>query len=120
MVKKGITHQRENHLSRLLHGEALDGILDDLPYAYLFNVKMIPEWSVQFVPMMTSQTLRLNQDMRENKHLIEQSCEYFMLVGRLYKLSKDGILRLCIEKNKTNLYVEQARTALGNIHISPY
>ena len=43
VVKKGITHQRADHLSRLLHGEAPDGILDDLPNAYLFIIKMILE-----------------------------------------------------------------------------
>ena len=41
--------------------------------AYLFNVKMILEWSMKFVPMLTTELLRLSQDMRENKHLIEQS-----------------------------------------------
>ena len=83
MVKKGITHQRANHLYRLLHGEALDGISYDLLDAYLFNIEMIPDWSVHFAPMLTSRALRLNQVMRENKHLIEQSHEYFMLAGRL-------------------------------------
>ena len=46
VIKKGITHQRVDHLSRLLHGESLDGIPDDLPDAYLFNIEMILEWSV--------------------------------------------------------------------------
>ena len=57
--------------------------------------------------------------MRENKHLIEQSCKYFMLARRLYRNGKDGILRLCIERNESDVYVEQAHIALGNIHISP-
>ena len=74
VVKKGITHQTIDHLSRLINGEAPIGVNDDLSDAYLFNVEMIPEWSVQFAPMLMSGTLRLNLDMRENKHLIEQSC----------------------------------------------
>ena len=37
VVKKGITHQRADHLSRLLHGEGLDGILDDLLDAYFLT-----------------------------------------------------------------------------------
>ena len=60
VVKKGITHQRENHLSRLLHKEAPNGILDDVLDTYLFNIKMIPKWRVQTIPMLTSRTLRLN------------------------------------------------------------
>ena len=115
VVKKGITHQRADNLSRLLHGEAPNGIPNDLIDAYLFNIEMILEWSVQIVPMLTSGILRLNLDMRENKHLIE----HFMIARRLYKLGKDGILRLCIERNESDVYVEQAHIALGNIHISP-
>ena len=42
-----------------------------------------------------------------------------MLAGRLYKKGKDGILRLCIERNESDVHVEQAHIALGNIHISP-
>ena len=41
-----------------------------------------------------------------------------MLAGRLYKKGKDGILRLCIERNESDVYVEQAHISLGNIHIS--
>ena len=80
---------------------------------------MTPEWSVPIVPMLTPGTMRLKQDIKENKYLIEQSCEYFMLAKRLYKLGKDGILRLCIEKNESDIYVEQAHIAIGSIHISP-
>ena len=58
VVKKWITHQRADHLSRLLHVEAPDGIPNDLLDAYLFNVKMILEWSVQIVPMLMIGILR--------------------------------------------------------------
>ena len=80
---------------------------------------MNPEWSVQIVPMSTSRILRLNQDVNENQYLIEQSSKYFMLARRMYKLGKDGILRVCIERNESDIYVEQAHIAIGNIHISP-
>ena len=43
VVKKGITHQRADHLSRLINGKALIGVNDDLLDAYLFNVEMIPK-----------------------------------------------------------------------------
>ncbi|MCO5586798.1 hypothetical protein L7F22_040740 [Adiantum nelumboides] len=45
VVKKETTHQRADHLSRLMHGEAPIGIDDDLPDAYLFNIDMVPRWS---------------------------------------------------------------------------
>ena len=43
VVKKGITHQRVDHLSRLINGEAPIGVINDLLDTYLFNVEMIPK-----------------------------------------------------------------------------
>ena len=57
VVKKGIKHQRADHLSRLINGEAPVGVPDDLPDAYLFNVKMVPMWSKDIVPMLTVENL---------------------------------------------------------------
>ena len=42
VVKKGTTHQRADHLSRLMNGDAPVGVEDDLPDAYLFNIEIIP------------------------------------------------------------------------------
>ena len=43
VVKKGTTHQRVDHLSCLMNGDAPMGVEDDLPNAYLFNIEMIPK-----------------------------------------------------------------------------
>ena len=53
VVKKGITHQWVDHLSKLLNGEACMGVPDDLLGAYLFNGEMVPKWSKGIVPMLT-------------------------------------------------------------------
>ena len=42
-----------------------------------------------------------------------------MIARWLYKLGKDGILRLCVETQKIWMYPEQAHITLGNIHMSP-
>ena len=73
VVKKGITHQRADHLSRLINGEALVGVTDDLLDAYLFNVKMVPMWSKDIVPMLTVENLQLSTSREANLSYIEQS-----------------------------------------------
>ena len=119
MVKKGITHQRADHLSRIINGEAPIGVNDDLLDAYLFNVEMILEWSKDLVPLLTIGKLKLNDSMDRNLSLVKQSKEYSIIAGRLYKLGKDGILTLFVETQETDIYLEQAHITLGNIHISP-
>ena len=53
IIKKGITHQRADHLSRLINREAPVGVPDDLLDAYLFNVEMVPKWRKDIIPMLT-------------------------------------------------------------------
>ena len=53
VVKKGTTHQRVDHLSRLTHGEPPLGVDDDLLDAYLFNIEMVPRWSEQWIPLLS-------------------------------------------------------------------
>ena len=72
VVKKGITHQRANHLSRLINGEAPTRVNDDLLDAYLFNIEMISEWSKDLVPLLTIGKLKLNDAMERILSLVEQ------------------------------------------------
>ena len=54
VVKKGITHKPTDHLSKIINGESLVGVLlDDLLDAYLFNVEMVPKWSKDIIPVLT-------------------------------------------------------------------
>ena len=73
VVKKGITHQRADHLSRLINGEAPVGVPDDLPNAYLFNVEMVPKWSKDKVPMLIVENLQLSTSKEASLSFIEQS-----------------------------------------------
>ena len=88
VVKKGITYQREDHLSRLINGENLVGIPDDLLEAYLLNVEMVPKWNKDVVPMLIIGNLHLS-----TLAFIEQSQHYSMVVGRLYwKEDRDPLI----------------------------
>ena len=61
VVKKGTTHQRDDHLSRLLNGESPIGIEDDLPDAYLFNIEMVPKWSETMISLLSIGQLRIDE-----------------------------------------------------------
>ena len=81
VVKKGTTHQRADHLSRLTSGEAPKGIEDDLPDAYLFNIEMIPKWSEKFFPLLTIGQLDIPLPIREKQSLIQNATSFVMLAG---------------------------------------
>ena len=100
VVKKGTTHQRADHLSRMLHGESPDGVEDNLPDAYLFNIEMVPRWSEKVIPFLTIGKIKLDDEIRITKSLLEQSSPYQLISGRLYRKDKDGILCLCIQPSR--------------------
>ncbi|MCO5558197.1 hypothetical protein L7F22_011776 [Adiantum nelumboides] len=112
VVKKGATHQRADHLSRLMHGEAPTGIDDDLPDAYLFNIDMVPRWSEKVIPLLTIGSLYLTKQ----PSIIEASRSLVMLSGRLYKQGTDQIFRLCIEVHEQDLYINQSHVQTTGIH----
>ena len=118
VVKKGITHQQVDHLSRLMHGEEPKGILDDLPSAYLFNVKMVPKWSKDIMFMLTKGTLCLSRLVDANLSFIKKSQHYYMIHDRLYQGGQNLILRPCIDNNKEITYMKCTHVAIGNVQLS--
>ena len=85
VVKKGTSHQSADHLSRLTNGGKAIGVDDDLPDAYLFNIKMAPQWSKDLVPFLTICKLHLSISLEGNLFHIEQTQDFVMLAGKLYK-----------------------------------
>ena len=71
VVKKGITHQWVDHLSRLRNKEEPVGIPNDLPDTYLFNVEMVPKWSKDIAPMLTLGNIHLSTLIKDNLAFIE-------------------------------------------------
>ena len=70
VVKKGKTHQRADHLSRLTSGEKPVGVDDDLPDAYLFNIEMVPRWSEELIPLLTIGQLNIPRPLQERQLLV--------------------------------------------------
>lgn len=118
VVKKGTTHLRADHLSRLTSGEKAIGVDDDLPDAYLFNIKMVPHWSKDLVSFLTIGKIHLSNSLEGNLFHIEQTRNFVMLAGRLYKRGSNGVLRLCIEPTEADNYMTSAHVAMGNIHFA--
>ena len=96
VVKKGTTHQRADHLSCLMNGDAPMGVEDDLPDGYLFNIEMIPKWSKNYVPLLTIGQLNIPLPIESKQALIRNATSFVMLAGRMYNRGVNGVLHLCI------------------------
>ena len=70
VVKKGTTHQRADHLSRLLNGELPTGIEDDLPDAYLLNIEMVSRWSEMLISLLSIGQLKIDEEKFVDQSLL--------------------------------------------------
>ena len=82
-VRKGLTHQRADHLSRITSGEAPTGVEDDMPDSTLFLVETAPKWSEPILDILTTGHVQL-----QNNNTIWRP--YKLISGRLYKQGSAG------------------------------
>ena len=102
----------------MTHGEEPLGIDDDLPDAYLFNIKMVPTWSEEFIPLLTIGQWNTPGTLKKKKDMIQRIIPFVMIAGRMYRKGTDGILRLCIEPEEQYFYLRHAHETVGGIHMA--
>ncbi|MCO5601209.1 hypothetical protein L7F22_055328 [Adiantum nelumboides] len=118
VVKKGTTHQRTDHLSRLMHGKAPTGIDDDLPDAYLFNIDMIPRWSSYIVDYLTNGILPEIMNTSRVRAITKEAENYALIKDNLYTRGKDGQLRMCATEEEYVPFLQQAHSGQARGHFS--
>ena len=98
-VKKGSTHQRVDHLSRIMTGESPIGVDDDLLDATLFAIETVPRWARTIVTFLSMGSISSNKS--DTMDIIEDSAPYQHLIfGRLYRMGVDGVMRICLDPNE--------------------
>ena len=81
-VKKGSTHQRAYHVSRIPNGEHPIGVLDELPDACLFQIEMVPKWSKCLVHFLTTaDTMELGETCKEKADFMLACSNFQMIAG---------------------------------------
>ena len=80
-VKKGLTHKRADHMSRIPNGEAPTGVDDDLPDATLFQIESVPRWSKQIAEFLS--TTQLDESLENLKSQVNflEACSRFQLIS---------------------------------------
>ena len=81
----------------MIHGEFPKRVNDDLPDAYLFNLKMVPKWSEQWIPLLSIGPNVVPGSIQTTEATINLARDFKLVARRLYREGLDGFLRLCIE-----------------------
>ena len=117
-VKPGRSHQRADHLSRLTHGEEPIGVEDNLPDAVLFVIETAPWWSEPILEVLSSHAPWARSDSNMIVAQLEESSQYILVSGRLYRQGINQVLRLCLNSKEYPDAIDEAHVSHGGIHAS--
>jgi hypothetical protein len=93
IVKLGKFDSILDHLSCILLGEDTINLDDIFPDAHLFLVQMVDDYFADTVQFLSTGVTPLEFTTAQKKQLIVKVVYYKLIVGNMYKLGTDGILR---------------------------
>ncbi len=94
VYKLGQVHFLPKHLSKISHGELVEGVDDQLPNAHLFNVGV--DWYGPIIEYLKKGYFDNNVPKEERSWIVIRVKPYTLYDKQLYKLGLDGVLRQCL------------------------
>ena len=116
VVRKGKQHFMADHMSRLTSAEPPIGVDDELPDVCLFQIETVPEWATDVVEYLMRGRPDPNMTKKSAKRLIRKVAPYTLLVGKLYRLGKDGILRRCLTEHEMPVVIFEIHEGICGGH----
>jgi len=83
-------------LSRLEHGEGTTILEDALPDAYLLDIRKIDDHFAKIVQFLSIGMAPSDYTIPQKKQLVVRVADFSLIVGQLYKMGPDEILRRCV------------------------
>ena len=85
-----------NHLLRQESGEELGNLNDSLPDAQLFMVKMFDDHYRDIIQLLSMGYAPTRFTTTQKKQLVVRVVYFQLIIGQLYKMELDEILRRCV------------------------
>ena len=118
IVKQGRLNARPDHLSRLESGEEPTSLEDNLPHAQLFSVHIADDYFTYIIEFLTIGTACARYSTKQNKQLVVKATYFTYIVGQLYKLGLDEILRRYVLNHERPLILDEAHNTITGGHYS--
>jgi hypothetical protein len=85
-----------DHLSRLEHGEEPTSLEDTLLDAQLLAIRNIDDQFAEIVQFLSTGMAPSEYTIPQKKQLVVHVVDFSLIVGQLYKMGSDEILRRCV------------------------
>jgi hypothetical protein len=118
VVKLGKYNVGLYHLSRIETGEVAKSLGEELPDAQLFRVEVVPNQLAEIMEFLMTSQDPTGYTLAQRRQLVTRSAEYQLIVGQLYKMGADGILRRCaIECERNSILYETHEGIVGGHNV---
>jgi hypothetical protein len=96
VVKPGRMNKGPDHLSRLEHREELTSLEDTLSNAQLLAIRKVDDHFAEIVQFLSTGIAPREYTVIQKKQLVVRVVDFSLIVGKLYKMGPDEILRRCV------------------------
>jgi transposase InsO family protein len=116
IIKPERCNVRPDHLSRLDSGESGGAVDDHLPDADLFRVEAIPEYLEDITVFLSTGAYPETYSATHKRHMVVRVADY-KLIGQLYKLGLDSILRRCVLDHERQDILWECHSGVAGGHV---
>jgi hypothetical protein len=93
IVKPRKLNARLDHLSRVTNGEEPTNLEDNFLDAQLFSVQIVDDYFAEIMQYLSIGTMPQEYTTAQKKNPVVWATDYQLIVGHLYKMGIDSILR---------------------------
>jgi hypothetical protein len=116
VVKPGRMNKGPDHLSRLEHGEEPTILEDTLPDAQLLEIRKFNDHFAERVQFLSTGMAPRTYTVIQKKQLVVCATDFSLIVGQLYKMGPDEILRRCVMEAERPLILVEEHEGIAGGH----
>jgi hypothetical protein len=116
VVKPGRMNKGPHHLSRLEHGEEPTSLDDTLPDAQLLTIRKFDDHLTVIVQFLSTGMAPREYTVIHKKQLVVCAVDFQIIVGKLYNMGPDEILRRCVMEAERPLILEKSHQGITGGH----
>ena len=114
IVKPGKLNVGHDHLSRVTNGEEPTNLEGNFPNAKLFSVQVVDEYFIDIIKYLSKGIVPQEFIIAQKKNMVVRATDYQLVVGNLYKMGTENILRRCVlEHERPRILVEAHEEIVG-------
>jgi hypothetical protein len=116
VVKPGRMNTGPDHLSQLEHGEEPNSLEDTLPYAQLLAIRKVDDQFSELVQYLSTGMAPREKIVIHKKQLVVHAADFSLIVGGIYKMGPDEILRRCVMEAEIPLILAEEHEGIAGGH----